>query len=185
MNTSQTLFIWPLYIRLLHWTLAASFVVSYASGELGLETLHEYAGYVAFLATFTRIFLGFLPLEFVSFRDMLFSPSEIFQYALMFVRGKISLHQGHNPLGSLMVFALLVSILLSAISGLISYASIEYSGIFYEILPEIPHPLGDLAEEIHEVMSKISLILVLMHILIGVVLGSILLQKNIAKAMLK
>ena len=84
-----------------------------------------------------------------------------------------------------MVFALLLSILLSTISGFISYSSIHYSGIFYEFLPPIPYWLGDLAEEIHEIITKISLILVLIHILIGVVLSSILLKRNIAKAMLK
>ena len=185
MSSTQTLFVWPLYIRLLHWTLALSFALSYISGEVGHETVHEYAGYTALCAAVIRIFLGFLPIQQVRFRDMIYSPAEIIRYALQFFRGNISLHEGHNPLGSLMVFALLLSVFFSASSGLITYTSVHYSGIFYDYIPKIPYWLGDIAEEMHETITSITLILVMLHILVGVVLSSLLLKQNIAKAMLK
>ncbi|WP_186312501.1 cytochrome b/b6 domain-containing protein, partial [Cereibacter sediminicola] len=109
--------VWDLPIRLFHWSLAPSVAVAAATGFLGgAEAIrwHVGAGLVALGLVIARIVWGFTGPTHARFRD--FAPR--FADVVEHVRSDSPRHLGHNPLGALMVFALIGLMLVIGVSGL-------------------------------------------------------------------
>ena len=82
-----------------------------------------------------------------------------------------------------MVIALLVSLLLTTISGLALYGSQEYSGPLVSLTAGIGEEGADLIEEVHEFLAGFTLLLVGIHVM-GVLFSSLAHRENLIKAML-
>jgi cytochrome b len=83
------------------------------------------------------------------------------------LRGDRPHYVGHNPAGSLAIWAILI---LAGLTGLSGYATYNEFG-------------GDALEEVHEFLANAWLMVVGMHIA-GVVVSSLLDHENLARAMI-
>ena len=188
--------VWDIAVRVFHWSLVLFFTTAYVTGD-DADTLHAYAGYIIIGLLGFRVIWGFIGTATARFRSFLYSPAETMRYARSFVTRKPIHYIGHNPLGSLMVFALLLFISLTSWSGLKVYALEGKGPLAQEVNLVIPQAQADDDEheqasrdkgahrfwkEVHELLANFTLFLVIVHI-IGAVLASIVHGENLIKAM--
>jgi cytochrome b len=186
--------IWDPLTRLFHWSLVAAFTLSYVSGEAE-SSWHDWAGYaVAGLVAF-RLVWGLAGPRHARFRDFLRPPGEILAYTRALLAGRPQRYLGHNPLGGLMIVALLASLALSAATG---YA-LERSGDIGEAAASAVTPIAfartdvdhhekhsgapEWLEETHEWFAHLTLLLVFVHVA-GVVVMSLVHRENLVRAMI-
>lgn len=147
--------IWDRFIRIFHWLLVLCFCLNYFWLEPG-SLLHQVVGYTAASLVTVRIIWGFIGPANARFHNFLPSVAGIKEHVAELRRRKVNQAQGHNPLGGLMVFALLALFLLQAITGFLR--------------EEINALYGDsLLTAIHSVSANIIFTLVIIHIIAVVV----------------
>jgi len=112
--------IWDLPLRLFHWLLVASIAVAAVTGWLlpaSWLQFHLIAGTVIGSLVLWRIVWGFTGTRYSRFRSFAFSPRATVAHLKGLIEGKVQREAGHNPLGALMVFALLGSISTIVLTG--------------------------------------------------------------------
>ena len=192
--------VWDIAVRLFHWSLVIVFIVAYLSGEDESE-LHIYAGYVILGLVLFRIIWGFIGTKHAKFKDFIYSPSEIMLHAKGLLSGKVKPYLGHNPLGGLMVMALLLTLMLTVVSGLKVYGAEGYGPLaksdtsYFISSANASNPEGmkdedhedsdaeEFWEEIHEFFANLMIFLIVFHIL-GVIISSKVENENLIKAMI-
>ena len=106
----------------------------------------------------TRILWGFVGSVHARFADFLVGPRRVLGY----LRGENAASPGHNPLGGWSVVALLLLLLLQAVSGLFNSDDVLFSGpLYYAAGSEFRDAMGAL----HEVAFNLLLGLISLHIL--------------------
>ena len=171
-----TTYIWDRFIRSFHWGLVASVAMAAVTGFLlGADTLvwHLIGGGLAAALVIARLVWGGTGGRFARFSSFLTGPREILEH----LRGGPR-HLGHNPLGGLMVIALIGVILALALSGLLVLGGTLKTGPF----AFVSYASGSAAKELHETLATALLIMVGLH-LGGVVLESLRGRENLARAM--
>ncbi|NOQ76661.1 MAG: cytochrome B [Methylococcaceae bacterium] len=192
--------VWDIAIRVFHWSLVVMFVIAYLSGEDESE-LHIYAGYIILALISFRLVWGFIGSKHARFKDFIYSPSEILLHAKGLVSGQVKPYVGHNPLGGLMVIALLLTLLITVVSGLKVYGIeghgplAETNTSYFISSAHASNPNGyeannhedsdseELWEEIHEFFANLTVFLIVFHIL-GVIISSKVENENLVKAMI-
>lgn len=183
--------VWDIGVRVFHWSLVVFYFLSYVSGE-DENFIHAYAGYVVVALLAFRVIWGVVGTRYARFTDFIYGPRAVKRYARSMLTRKPLHYVGHNPLGGWMVMALLISLSIACWTGLEAYAA-EGKGPLATgvsiIVPamangreEIGRSGDDFWEEIHEVFSHLTLILVFVHIL-GVFVASIVHRENLIRAM--
>jgi len=126
------LLIWDLPLRLFHWAFSVTIIGCWATNELGSEyiDLHMTLGYVAMGLVLFRVLWGLVGTKHSRFASFIPTPAKIANYLK---RGQVE-SAGHNPLGSLMVFAMLILVLLQAGSGLFVDDEIFTTGPYFNAL---------------------------------------------------
>jgi len=120
--------VWDLPTRVFHWALALCIVALIISGMIGGDAMewHLKFGYCALSLLVFRIVWGFIGGHWSRFKQFLYSPLTILDY----MRG-ITKHEhevGHNPLGSLSVWGLLMLVVVQVGTGLMSDDEIATQG---------------------------------------------------------
>jgi cytochrome b len=161
---SAAIKVWDPLVRVLHWSLAASFVLAFATGE-AIESLHLLAGYAVLAIVGLRALWGLVGTTHARFDDFVPSPGKLAAYLRYLVAGRAERYVGHNPAGGVMVVLLLATLLGTAGSGVLTL----YGGHAFE--------------ELHEFFANINLALVLAHIA-GVLVSSRLHRENLVRAMI-
>ncbi len=171
-KTVQEVRVWDSVVRLFHWSLVSVFFVVYVSGEDWLG-LHAKAGYFILGLLTVRFVWGFVGSRYARFDDFIYKPSEILSYLKDVTRLRARRYLGHNPAGGAMIVVVLLSLLITSVTGLMAYTSEESTlgGLWQEIL-----------EETHEGLANLSVFLVFVH-LIGVLIESLLHDENLIRAM--
>ncbi|MEO5735510.1 MAG: cytochrome b/b6 domain-containing protein [Rubrivivax sp.] len=111
--------VWDLPTRLFHWALALAVTGSLVSGKIGGDamTWHFRSGYAIAALLLFRLAWGLVGGRWSRFSSFIYAPTTVLRY----LRGKTKagehLDIGHNPLGSLSVFALLAVLLVQVASG--------------------------------------------------------------------
>lgn len=148
--------VWDASVRVLHWGLATSAVASLASGFAGVAwfRLHKASGALVLGLAVTRLVLGFAGSTTARFAQFLRGPTEIWRYVRNLAQARQRRHFGHNPLGALMIVALMGFILVQATLGLYASDGIATEGPFARRIDE------HLAEAIGALHSKIALVIV-------------------------
>lgn len=194
--------VWDPLVRLFHWGLVLTFVISYLTGEEE-SSLHINAGYAVLgLITF-RLIWGLVGTRHARFSDFLTTSSAAIGY-LKSLAGKPRRYIGHNPAGGWMVITMLVTLLVVTMSGLKVYAIEEGMGPLAGDIPELAiigtvyadsdsdgtggdsdpdESSEEFWEEIHETSSNLMLLLILLH-LAGVFISGRTHNENLVKAML-
>lgn len=166
--TTATAKVWDPLVRVFHWGLVASFAVAWLSaGEM--QSLHEWAGYAAAALIGFRLLYGLFGPHYARFSQFLRGPKPTLGYARDVVRGRERRYLGHNPLGGLMVIALLATMAAIALTGFMMTTD-AYWGVAW-------------VEETHETLANLMLVLVGLHV-IGVVFASFAHHENLVLAMI-
>lgn len=179
-ESNNSIKVWDPLIRVFHWSLVTFFLISFITGD-AFETIHFYSGYViAGLISF-RIIWGLIGTRYARFFTFIKSPKVTLDYLSQLKSLNIKTHYvGHNPVAAMMVVALIVSIALTAFTGM---ATIAFDGegplvgTWVLSLPE------GLLKEFHELMGDFCMMLVMAHIA-GVIFSSLLENINLPKSML-
>lgn len=130
----RAVFVWSRNIRLFHWVNVATIIsliviglIILKSNTLGvsvdgkilLKTIHVYIGYIFALNLLIRIALGFVGKKYERWNKTLPFQRGFTKEIKDFTQGESTVHQGHNPLGKLMVAALLFLLSVQMLSGLV------------------------------------------------------------------
>jgi cytochrome b len=188
--------VWDPAVRVFHWGLVGAFATAWLTAD-ELQPVHEIAGYtVAALVAF-RLIWGFVGCRYARFAQFLRGPGETLAYLGDMPRGKERRFLGHNPVGAVMIVALLVTLSGTAFTGWLMEEPARVA-----MLPDMPAIVapawadgdGDEREyggrgeiegplnEVHETLANLMLLLVALHVG-GVVLASFRHHENLARAM--
>lgn len=114
--------VWDLPTRAFHWTLAATLVGSFASAKIGGNAMvwHFRFGYVVFALLAFRLLWGLMGGRWSRFTSFVYAPGAVWRYLRGQSRPDEHHEVGHNPLGSLSVFALLGVLAAQVATGLVA-----------------------------------------------------------------
>lgn len=202
-STPATVKVWDPLVRLFHWSLVAAFAIAWLTGDEE-SRLHELAGYAVIGLLLVRIVWGFIGTRYARFSDFVHRPSVVLGYAKEMLIGKPRHYLGHNPLGGVMILALLVSLLATGVTGLALQGAEEGTGPFASLSTGITVTMpsviakavaddddedgnreeenDEIWEELHEFFANLTLLLVALHIA-GVIIGSLAHRENLVRAM--
>lgn len=156
--------VWDLPIRLFHWALAILIAVSIITPKIGGNAMqwHFLSGYAILALVAFRIVWGLVGTRYARFSGFFYAPSTIAAYLLNAKNSLKERYHGHNPLGSLSVFALLGVILAQALSGLFANDDIASEG---PLVKFISKEFSDRITWLHvEVSANLIYALVGLHI---------------------
>lgn len=177
MNTQKLCKVWDLPLRVFHWLLVAAFFVAYLT-EDDLLTVHVWAGYTVFGLLLFRLVWGFIGNPYARFANFLPKPADALSYVKDLAAKKAKRYIGHNPAGAVMIVLLLLSLLITTLTGFAVYGADQGAGP----LAFIGSGNEKFWEESHELFANLTLLLVFVHIL-GVAAESYIHRENLAKAM--
>lgn len=164
-GSTRFVHVWDLPTRLFHWSLLGLVVIAWftGEGEGGAAAIHRYAGEaIAGLIVF-RVAWGFMGGEHARFSDFAAGPSVVFEHVRGLFSKAPSRHLGHNPLGGVAVFLLLLNVAALVVTGLFSGGE-DNAGPFAGMW-------GLQLSEVHETLFRVLQALVVVHVL-GVVVES-------------
>lgn len=173
--------VWDLAVRLFHWGVGALVAVAFLTSEED-ETIpvHIRVGLLVLGAVVFRVAWGIWGTPYARFRAFVRAPREVLAYAREYIRGRPPLHVSHNPLGAVMVIALLATLLGTTLTGIVTYAGPEWGGALASSLSKRE---AHAIKELHEALAGLLLVLVGIHVA-GVVASSILERQNLVLGMI-
>ena len=166
------------------------FISAYSAGE-DEGQLHKLAGYGVLGLIVFRVIWRFIGTRYARFWNFICSPKQVLAYSCSLLSGKPIYYIGHNPLGGLIVLALLLSLGLTVWSGLelrrqkaVGYLlrKDRLSNLRTLIITciNVTSMRIGVEEKTHEIFANLTLLLVILHVS-GVVLGSVLHRENLVK----
>jgi cytochrome b len=164
---AQTVRIWPVWQRALHWTLAAAIIVALITYKGG--RIHEASGYVALAAAALRVALGGVRPKPARFAAFVRGPAVVLAHARSLARGNAERHLNHTPMGGWMIVALLACAIVGATTGAL-YVTDRFWGAAWVI-------------RMHEISTWAFAALAPLHVL-GVIHASIVHRENLVRAMI-
>jgi cytochrome b len=178
MQSQELIKVWDLPLRIFHWLLVAGFLVTYLTEE-ELLIIHVWAGYLIFGLLLFRLVWGFIGNDYARFSNFLCSPFKSVVYFKDIFALKTERYLGHNPAGAAMIVLLLVSLVMTSITGFAVYGAGQGVGPLANIMESGNEKLW---EEVHEFFANLTLFLVFVHV-VGVAVESYIHRENLAKAM--
>jgi cytochrome b len=178
--SAPTAQVWDLFVRVFHWSLVLTVSFAALSGFLGEARIlfwHVTGGLIAAGLVLARIVWGFLGPTHARFSDFVAGPAKTIAHLRS--RGTAR-HLGHNPLGALMVLALIALVLALAATGLAVLGGVVKAG---PLAPSVSYAQGAALLGLHEALAFGLVALVLLH-LGGVVFESRRSRENLARSML-
>jgi cytochrome b len=158
---------WDPFVRVFHWTLLALVIVALVTSD-EMESVHIAVGYGIAILLALRLVWGVVGPRNARFASFVRSPREVLAYLRDVGRLRAKRYLGHNPAGGVMIVALLVALIGTAVTGYMVTAD-AYWGAKW-------------VEKLHEALAYGTLALVGLHVL-GVAVSSFLHRENLVKAM--
>lgn len=112
----NTIQVWDPFVRLFHWSLVSCVLLNQFVLESG-EAAHEWTGYLASILVLARVVWGFIGSKYARFADFFPTPNRLVRHFLALRKGQHPQYVGHNPLGALMMLALMVAVLSIGLTG--------------------------------------------------------------------
>lgn len=159
----KRVYVWTLPTRLFHWLFVALIVISWiASLEDRWLSVHVAAGMAAGVLVVFRIVWGIIGPKYSRFGDFTLRLDALKEY-LMTLLNPSRHYVGHNPAASYVMVAMLLTVVLAVISGMLAYGIQEnhgvlaflHSGYFQEM---------KVFEEIHEFFVNLLWALIAAHV---------------------
>jgi cytochrome b len=194
--------VWDPLVRYGHWALLAAFAIAYLSAEEeggDADQLHVWSGYAVGAIVAIRVLWGLIGAGHARFSDFAYGPKAGIRYLAELLGGRARRYIGHSPAGAVMVFALLLSLAGTVVTGLMANSGAERQaagnaggGVIARALAEErehggPEKSGEGAEsaigELHGALANITLGLIVLHVL-GVGLASVVHRENLVLSMI-
>jgi cytochrome b len=164
----KQILVWDIPTRVFHWLLVVSFAGAFLTAESErYRDIHVVLGYTLLGLIAFRLVWGFAGSRYAQFRSFLFKPREIVAYVVSLLKAKPKHYVGHNPAGSVAVFALLALGIASGVTGVLIFQDVG----------------GDLLEELHDLVSYGMLAIVGLHVA-GVLISSVMHRENLVRSMI-
>ena len=182
-NITKKIRIWDLPTRIYHWLQVVIVFAALLSGFFAPEwwlNYHIWIGYALIGLLVFRIVWGFFGSHYSRFISFVFSPKTLISHLNGIIKNKPLHFLGHNPLGAIMVFALIATLMGIIISGIVNLGGVENLGALAGF---VDYAKGAFAGDIHKVLAFVLIALILFH-LFGVVFESKIGKENLTKAML-
>ena len=152
----QAVPVWDRFVRAFHWSLVGCVVLNFTVLDDG-ETLHQALGYVATALVLARVVWGFIGTEHARFASFWPTPGRLARHVQALLRHEPAHHDGHNPLGALMMLALMALVLALGITGWL-----QGTDTFW----------GDEGlQDLHEVLAHVLLIAAGLHAAAALAIG--------------
>ena len=165
---SRTVEVWDIPLRLWHWALAICVLAAWFTPTV-YDRTHRIVGYAALGLLAFRLVWGVLGSRYSRFRMVGIRLRAAPGYLWNLRRGMTGRYIGLNPAGTLMLVALLASLAVSTITGVMS-VTVTFFGVWW-------------VEDTHHYSSDAVIVLVVLHV-VGVVLMGILQRENLIRAMI-
>ncbi len=108
--------VWDRFVRVFHWGLVGCVLLNFFVLEEG-EAPHEWVGYLASGLVAARIVWGFVGSRHARFADFFPTPARVGTHLRALRAGQLPHHDGHNPLGALMMLLLMFLVLALGFTG--------------------------------------------------------------------
>lgn len=202
MSQAERVRVWDPVVRTFHWSLVALFTLAYATGD-DAAILHIWSGYIVLALVVLRVLWGLIGTRYARFSNFLYPAGVILRYAKDTLFRRAKRYLGHNPLGGVMILAMLICLISTGVTGyvlertqqqpatLASYslssrvsaisiarADEDESAETHRVNRHAPRWL----KETHEFFANLMLWLIFLH-LGGVILESRLHRENLVRAM--
>lgn len=142
--------VWDPLVRVFHWTL----VLTFGANALVIDDdskLHEWVGYTVVGLVLIRILWGLVGRGYARFSSFPPSLAGAQEQLTEIATGRRHIHIGHTPLGALMIYNLIISLLVVGLSGHLMTTDMFWG--------------AELPEELHEVSVAWTEVSVVLHIL--------------------
>ncbi|WP_210325800.1 cytochrome b/b6 domain-containing protein [Oricola nitratireducens] len=156
--------VWDPFVRLFHWSLVAvvatAALTGFFAGASWLQ-VHVWAGTAMAALVVARVVWGFTGGSYARFSAFIRGPRQVISHLRGIVDGTEGRHIGHNPLGALMIVALLATAALLALTGAVALGGMFKFGPF-AFLADFAS--GRLARELHSLLAWGLVLLVALHV---------------------
>ncbi|MBD3647223.1 MAG: cytochrome b/b6 domain-containing protein [Pseudomonadales bacterium] len=155
--------VWDLPVRLFHWALVILVCFSFYSGLTGGLTLMDYhmlSGYTILTLLVFRVGWGLIGTRWARFSSFLYSPRKLIDTARHLFSRETEPYIGHNPLGGLSVLAMILALLVQAITGLFANDDILVEGPLRHLVSE---STSNWLTEVHEINLWVIVALAILH----------------------
>lgn len=123
----RKLYVWDPLVRLFHWALVTGLALNMFVTAPG-KFWHRWVGYILLALIGLRLVWGLIGPKFARFRSFPPDPAAALDHAREIATGRIHVHEGHSPLGALMVYNLLFSVLIIGLTGWM-LTTVRYFGV--------------------------------------------------------
>ena len=148
--------VWDHFVRLFHWTLVTCVAVNYFVLDDG-KTWHQWVGYLAVALVAARIVWGFIGSRYARFANFFPTPARLRRHIGQLRASRPEMHWGHNPLGALMILALISVVLGLRVTGWMQTLD-AYWG-------------DELLQDVHDVLGNVLIGLATLHAVSALVMG--------------
>ncbi len=154
--------IWDLPIRIVHWLLTVLIFGSwYTVSVTGDMERHMLIGQTILCLLIFRVVWGFVGTRYAKFSSFVFGPRTILAYARSILSRSGGGYAGHNPLGFLAVFAMLLLIGIQVTTGLFATDGDFYEGPLNHL---VSGRTGNQITDIHYLNFDVLAIMIGIHI---------------------
>lgn len=116
-NTSaKPVLVWDLVLRTCHWSIAAIIIINAFIIDDG-KRIHEWLGYAVLLIIAIRMIWGFIGTPHARYADFIPSFASLRTYIAALLKSRAPRYIGHNPLGVVMMIALIFTTIACCITG--------------------------------------------------------------------
>jgi cytochrome b len=154
--------VWDLPLRLFHWLFAISIFASWYTAEVDEMEIHFWLGYFMIGLILFRVIWGFIGPRHARFASFLKRPPAVWLYAKSLGSGEHPQSIGHNPLGGLMVIAMLLLVGAQASTGLFASDDILWAGPYN---PSVSGAMADKLSAFHQLNFNVILGAIVLHLL--------------------
>ena len=156
--------VWDLPLRLFHWLLVLTLIALWVTAELGIDyrQIHMWLGYGMMGLLFFRILWGLVGPRHSRFTNFFPTPGRLFRYIKASLGGMPAETVGHNPLGSLMVFLMIILLGFQVGTGLFATDDIIWTGPWF---PAVSNATAKTLTHLHHFNFNLILAAIALHLI--------------------
>jgi cytochrome b len=177
----KQILVWDIPTRLFHWLLVVLVINCVVTAKIGgnFMTYHMYSGYLVLTFLIFRLLWGVFGGYHSKFVNFVRGPSIVLQYAIGLIKKDMPHYLGHNPLGGWSVVAMLLTLLLQAMTGLFASDDIFTEGPLY---PLVSNSVSSTLTRIHNINAIVIGCLIAVH-LTAIIFYLVVKHENLIKPM--